>query len=215
MRHRVARRALTIATGQLALKQRALRSSKVDKAPGPAAHCTDWNLQQHRCENPEISHTSQYFSIGWNCYLHVSAVGSLSLRQQTGECHSVHVPVLLYPSGQAWQSTQVKKGDRRPSPQQQVGLGVVNFYDSKHRNYTNTWSSQQTHANFRPGFVMQQATELRTVHNSQHFLLQDWPLSILSFSLKDALMCPNHTDVTDRVYSGTEFPGILKIRGTW
>jgi len=65
------------------------------------------------------------------------------LRLQTEECRNVYVPVLLYRSGQA--RTKRAIGDLRNS--QQVGLGVVNLYDGKHRNYTNT-------CKFRPGFVM-------------------------------------------------------------
>jgi len=122
------------------------------------------------------------------------------LRLRTGECRNVYVLVLIYRSGQAGAKRAI--GDLRNS--QHVGLGVVNLYGSKHRNYTNT-------CKFRPDFVMQQTTELRMVQNSERFRWRERPPSIHPFSLKDALMCPDHPDVTARASLGTEFPEILKI----
>jgi hypothetical protein len=115
-----------------------------------------------------------------------------------------YVLLLIYRSGQAGAKRAI--GDLRNS--QHVGLGVVNLYGRKHRNYINT-------CKFRPGFVMQQRTELRTVQNSEYFRWRERPPSILPFCLKDALMCSDHTDVRARASSGTEFPEILKLRGTW
>jgi len=38
--------------------------SRQDATDGAAALCTDWDLYQHRCDNPKISLTNQYLSIG-------------------------------------------------------------------------------------------------------------------------------------------------------
>ena len=61
MRRSVARLTVTVAAGCLALKLKGstIFETRQDATDGAAAHRTDWNLQQHRCDNPKISLINQ------------------------------------------------------------------------------------------------------------------------------------------------------------